>query len=1229
MIMQPAKLRWFKISIMLVAISCNSFLFADSDYDFAQKLASVYPKLALKYMTRPNGPDKDTGKKEYNMAMYSIHKNLANFARNSEEKQNHLIKSLEYLSKTNPTPLEIANANYSLATMLKLGLSDYRLRDKDRASLTEEIIPFYNKAGDGYGKIGVNLKENFTKGMDKALEFGMKFLKKPEGVSWFKNVYSPYVISKMRYFECKVERASILPKGDPRKLDGIEKLIEQANDISYELEAPIPVSTITTYAARMYNILAQEGKEPKKNGELAVEKFKEVLEMEASRADKLQMRTIKAKAILGLLENSLKTKTYEQGHESFELYVKSLLPKSYRYYTLDDYSALFDGLYINAYLFKKTKDLKYELGIKKSKAILDKQASKYAGWKKKVIDAMIKVAVIKGEKISDPSILFQVARNFQQEKKYKEAIEMYQKGFGVKIPKSLAFSLKPKSYFSLAYCAYKAEDEKIGRDALLKFFQEYPPDDKKYAKALKGSYVKSAELLNILAVRVHKKSKNKEDYAIVMDSLDLLEKYNPDKVVFKKVAFLSAAGNYIDSLKLLNLVKKGSNSFDKALYLKGLYYFKYSKFIKSGNNDEHNELSKQQIVKSKDSFLNFIEFVKKDTGDIIKEKQDIRNVWLKDTQKLLGFVYVSLEEYDNAITKLTEVLKGYKKDKKDLLHSNMIYVLQSLFLSNSKKEKSETSVPKKMELLKTCESIITQIEDLDSKVFYQYKDPEKKKKDLLSGYYKRLGIMLLNNAAKDTALVDKGREILQRGGNIKNLNIYVARIMFTNKDYDRAITSFSDALEEYKAKGFNEPLKAEDFKAVISEFTTDKDINFFKKYFLYLAVNKKKEKTRDFGRLRRNLKIIIDPKWKPKTETVEEKKYREKFVEMASKDVWKKNVANGNITTLETKLVEFLTYLGIVDDLAICYLKTNSFNKSIEFLSILKVFYPGILSEDIKLANLKYEYAAFLLKQGKAKKREKMLGLLAEARLAFIDLKRRLKKEKGSDKYIHNNERRLLTYVLLYKATKKEEYIQKVITALSIEYSNQESYAKYSNLFAVLEVMKKMPEDLMPLSPEEIRLRDKKLKAKAVKDYLIAKAKKAKYEELQLIKRNNSVTVPDYSFVDLEFSNLGDENYKKLKENIESINGIKKIEADNIKLLEVILRENFNKMLMEVDLYKKIPSEVSSSANINDEIKKIEEFVKKVGVKEAYNHNKIVSFNRDILKKCFSALPPKIYKPKK
>ena len=1230
--------------------------FAGTNLDFALKLAKEgYPLLAQQYLEKEPAKS-DPNKEGRNKVLGEIELQLARSTSDLKTKKEHLANAAKYFKLTKQTAIEAAEFSFSLANQIKMSLREPGLSEAAKMAIANEVIPYFEESKNQYKSYLEANKKSFEEFMDKVTsdERGT-FIKSKEGQAGIKNIYSPYVIAQMRYFECVVEKANLQSKSDPSRSTGLDKVISEADDFGYLVEAPVPTATIGVYVARIYGIMADSGVNAKENQEKAIEKFKEILNFEKpSHPDDANIvRNIKAQAINGMIEMALRTTDYAAAIEALDIYtngkieparkddpnsgskIEQIMPSNYKF-NEDDFEVMLNGMIINANAYKKAKDQpkemeKFQRNIDKLRLHLEKAVplSNSSGyWKKKLNSYITEAAIITDKPINDPLIFIQLADEKKYDNKFEEAIALYEKALAGKIGGTDKITKKPGAYNNLSICAARLEKWPLAVKALKDFFAEFPPSDPKN-KGLVDQYKMAAKNYFNFASRVYAETKADADKDVVMKALDILELFHPEGVVFTKIDALIGSGNFIDAIKLADTIKKDSVDYDKGLYYKGLSQFNYSRTVKSKNDETHNELSLKLAMDAKKTFEELVAFIKSDPTDIIQDKKEKRQIWEKEAKKLIAFLLVSLEDYPNAITALSALNEEYKKNPEEKKHSNRMYVLQSLISSYSKLYSTEKDSNVKQAMIPKVEAIYNEFKDLDVSAFEsrdKTRKAEERKSDILSNYSRSLGMMMIMNPLKDAKLISKGVDILNessKGTSIENMDLYLAGKFQELKEFENATIYFLKVKKLYEDKGWSSPLVPDDFAAVKSKLITDENRTFFKVNFENHAFppkdtegNEIKKNTRDYGRLRKNLEYILTDGTTSKTEEPEEKAFREKLQATVKKEPWVGIKASGELLKLQKKLKEFQTYLGVIDDLAICSQKTFQYEDAIKYLELLRLNNPGIMMDDKKIADIKFDYAKYLMKD-KANN-DKALALFNETLKLYLELKTRLGSQPNSKLYFEINEKRLINSAMIYKISQKQEVIDQIHSALNILSSNHEAYVEYVNLFAVLEEMNQLPPNLKPKTPEEIReinkANEEKDKAEELK--LIEAKKQQEIKDLE--KRNQGAVGADCSFFPIEMRDLDSAQFDLYKSYYEKIQGAPPLKSD---ATESDLLDAFNLLLRNPLLHKSFPPEFNRNDPVTaGYIKSLDEYVQLQG-KKAEGTTQTISLNRKLIELCFPQLP--------
>lgn len=1214
--------------------------FAGTNLEFALKLAKDgYPELAKKYLEKEPAKS-DPDKEGRNKVFGEIELQMAKASPDIKTRTEHIDAAAGYFKQTKQTALEAADFSFSLANLIKMALKEPGLSEAERTKIASKAIPYFEDAKNQYKAYIEANKKAYEEFMDKVMndEKG-KFLNSKECKEGQKTIWSPFVIAQMRYFECVVEKTNLLPKGDASRCTGLDKIISEADDFGYLVEAPVPVATVGVYVARIYGIMADCGTDAKGNQEKAIEKFKEVLGTESSKQDAPLIRNIKSQAINGMMEMALRSSDYNSALEAMELYTSNkadIMPSNYKF-GLDDFEIMLNGILINAKAFKAAQDDKerdkFKRNIDKIKLHLDKaiNSSNSSGfWKKKLNSYITESALIMGIEIKDSLILLQLADEKKNDKNFEEAIVLYEKALAGKILGPDKLSKKPGAFNSLAVCAFRVNKPEIGVKALKEFFTEFPPTDPKYKTSLKEQFEIGSKNYFKLASAVYAYSKKDEDKEIVMKALDILELFFPDGVVFTKIDAFVSSGNFIDAIKLADSIKNDSVDYDKALYYKGLAQFNYSRLVKSKNNDEHNDLSIKLANDGIKTFEDLIAFIKTDPTDIIQEKKEARKVYAKESKKLIAFFQLSLENHKNALTALAALNEDYKKDPDDAKSSNRLYVLQGMMSSYSKLFNIEKEVAVKQDYVLKCDDIFTnEFIKLDLKAF-ETKDlnrkAEDRKEDLVANFYMVIGMMLITNPSKDTKLIAKGSGYIEkgsRGKKVENIDLFLAQKFLDLKDFENATICLQKVKKEYEGKGWSSQLKPEDFVAIKKKLISDDSRTFFKNNFENHAFPPQdttgqeiKKNTRDYGRLKINFEystVKVDPS---KDENAEEKKLRERIQETMKKEPWPSIIASGEMEILKKKLNEFQRYLGIIDDLALCSERTLDFESAIKFYDLLRANNPGILADDIKIANLTFNYGKFLMKEKDTT--AKSLEQFQAAYKMYLDIKARLEFNKTTELYLKINEKRLVSMAMIYKLKEEKDMLEQIHRALSILYTNPEVYVEYINIFAVLEEMKQLPPELKPLTPEEIRKvnEDNLEKDRIALQKMIEERNAKELKDLEI--RNKGSVGMDASFFPIEMRDLSSEILDLYVSYYEKIKGAKPLIADPG---EKDVLDAFNLVLRDPNLHKSLPPELNrNDPVVANYIKTLDDYTQMQGAK-ASGTTQTVSINRKLLEICFPQLP--------
>jgi len=1225
----------FKFNIFIFLFACyfsSSSSFAYDNLEFARRLNKYgYSDLALKYMSRPGGP-KSTAKDKKKMqgVMAGIYSNLARREKDPQKRKELMILAEHAFSQSNPDEFEKAKNARQMALTIAIELKDFKTAASAKPGIRALAEPFFTRSAAGFEKVSKSLKKIFEEGMDKILD-SPKWQTSKEGKAWVKKA-GKFIESEIAYIETLVDLALIYEKGNPKRYNGLEKLADHAQEFGFLVGMQVPLTYSMMLEGRIYGILSEGSKDPKKFAEKSITVLNEVLAtpLAGSKAEKIKLKYVKGMTSHALCELAIRNKKYDEALKSVQTYIKEI----YKVGKLDfkGYELILNGMLACAHLYAVKKEAKYDAEEQKLRKLYDKNArmSKSKGfWQKKMISTALQLAKIKGEKIENPEDLKQIADDLNRSKKYEDASKAYIDFFNSKMKPIQALKLKPKTYYSLAFCFYKLGKHGDALTWLEKFFDDFNPKDKRFSKLL-DDFKRAGKLRRITASHHYKKTQKKEDFNRLQKALDLAEIFDPAGIRFIKAKSLADENHYVDAIKYLSEVKTDDGDYDKALYMSAFYYYKYADFEKKKNNKIHNETSLDKAKKCKEALLKFVDFIDKDTSDLIEDVKIRRRRWRKDANKLLGIMLVSLEEYADAVGSLEKLYQEYSKDPVLKFHSNMRYVLQNLYVSFSslyadEKQKSYT----KKELIDKCEEMIMRMEKLDIKIFAKYENPEERKRKLLEGFYMRLGSLQQKYGSQedDKAYLSKGLNNIRKGaGDQENIDHYLAGKMLQMEDYISAATYFEKVIEQFKNKGIARPLQKSDFDKIRKILIDDRDRSFFKNNFEKYVLVQGEEgalRDRDYSRFRINIGYIVKPKKEEeyKNQSIPEKNLRQKIKMMVTKNrAWQ--AALPDLTELYDKMMGFLGYLGIVDDLAICYRKSKNYEKAITYLEEINKHYPGILAEEKKLTDLKLEFVKNLIKENKSKK--KIGEYLKQARIGYIRLKNRLKGRREKPKYIelfHEvNRKRYECYLLKHDIFKDAAALEKVYTGLRIIYPDQDMYERYKNVVEMLKQRNKLPADLKELSPEE-RRKMAEIEAEEVKrliakekEYLLKKEKDAaELEKKKAVGR-------DFSFKAREFRGIANEKFQNFQSYLIRIKGYKKPEKEP-EVKDVYLMDVFNLMLKDAKLCDKIPASITADGKIKKIIEKIKKYCDDKTVRFLRLDSKLIAYNRELLEACYSDLP--------
>lgn len=279
----------------------------------------------------------------------------------------------EYFDRSKHTVLEKADFNYSIATIITKDIKEFRLTNEEKNSIAKAAVPYFEESKNKYKEFLDANKKAFEEFMENVSE-NEEYRNSKELKILIKNLYGPFVIAFMRYFECVVEKANLTPIGDTSRCGGLFKKIDEAEDFGYLVEAPVTVAIICVHVGRIFSIMSECGVNAKENREKAFDKFKEVLvtEKPSNYVDADNIRLIKVKAINGMIELALITSDYHAALKAIELYLDpkdSIMPITYSF-SLEDFGFMLNAILINAHAFKKlTTDKEQSIFIQNIKNI--------------------------------------------------------------------------------------------------------------------------------------------------------------------------------------------------------------------------------------------------------------------------------------------------------------------------------------------------------------------------------------------------------------------------------------------------------------------------------------------------------------------------------------------------------------------------------------------------------------------------------------------------------------------------------------------------------------------------------------------------------------------------------------------------------------------------------------------------------------------------------------------
>jgi hypothetical protein len=262
-----------------------------------------------------------------NEEQYKKELESAKIATNWSDCLKHIKKSTIYFSLTQHSLLENADFNYSLVSIIKRDIKYWGLTANEKINFAEEINLYFDQTIILYKDYRTNNLKDFEDFMEKILgNNGPSPINSPSGKSGFTNIYQPFVVANLRYFECIVEKATLAPKINAALSLELHKTIEEMEAFGYLVESPIPTATTNIYAARIFIMLANSEINVDANLEKAFEKFKEVLSTETTAFDRTIIRHFKAQAINGLIELTLRSSQYDQITDLMKTYSDSKEP---------------------------------------------------------------------------------------------------------------------------------------------------------------------------------------------------------------------------------------------------------------------------------------------------------------------------------------------------------------------------------------------------------------------------------------------------------------------------------------------------------------------------------------------------------------------------------------------------------------------------------------------------------------------------------------------------------------------------------------------------------------------------------------------------------------------------------------------------------------------------------------------------------------------------------------
>ncbi|PCJ52553.1 MAG: hypothetical protein COA79_23390 [Planctomycetota bacterium] len=1163
--------------VFFIGAFSGNLLASVNDLKFATKLSKTYPKMALRYMERNKLSLINDDRSKYNKVMYNINYQLGNFSPTVKFRLESFSSAKEYLFLSNVSAFEKADGLRRFANILEMDLLDYRLAPEMKIGLLENIDNYYTKSSFYYHKVVSQFDKRYEEGLDNAINGGRVFMRSNEFRDWQINIYQPFAESSMRVFECTINNLW-LQDSKNLKADLLINLAEKASDAAYKFFSMVPPASLNVSEGRMFGLLAFIGEAKSRNEykEKSLELFNMILEKKpVNPVDRKLLVRIKKEAVHGKIELGLIVNDISLIEKTFSDYRSTFNENKFGY---KDYQIYAKTMKMFAL---KTKEIKSEilnLKINDLKSRLLKKTASSPYWKRKSYDLILRIDSILGFESKNAAVLFRLARDYKHQENYIKAAEYFAKAFSVSSKRKSSTVLK--NYYSWAFCYYKMNKNQEGVDALDHWFQGLSTLSNPQKKVLKDITLKAIELNSILSKRIYLNNKSGEKLKQFEDSLLRLATVNPEKVIFEKSDLYFKTDQVKKAIAELSKIKDDSVNRDKALFLKGyIYYRQFDKMKKVAGNDEF-KLAGKKTLETLSLTKAYLEAI---SGVLSKKKIAKRSKWLSDTNRFTGYTLFKLNKLESAIDVFTSVLLSAKESEK-------LSLIRVLFSSYSKKNNAKD--------LDKCEELF-----LSMKTHSKTSAEQKK----LMLYMRNVGLMFIKNGE-----TEKGVKYLVESfgkNHVKNLDLYIAQQFLGVHNHRGAKAYYLKVLENYDDLGYSTPLKRSDFQNIQDSFVLDKDLNFFKDNFVFLAVNKNKKESRDLTKLRKNmfslLKETEDQSWN----------------NLKSQNVWHKNIENNNFQKLASRLESFLKYLGTIDDLCFCSIKLKEFDDSLKYLNILKHFYPGVLSQEKQSANLLFEAAKFNLMKGKMKKG---LAQMNQAKDEFVKLKIRLKRKKGTDLYREVNENRLLSYLWIYQYTKDQKVMNKIHLALSILFSDQIEYRKYVSLLDSLSKQNLLPKELKPLSDRAIKIQANDLKKLAKKRHDEKIKKILIFEELALLKRNNSTILLDCSFKSLEFNVMNQIDLIQLKNIFRLIKPTYK-EVSDVPLY-LIMTEKFNELLIDIDMKNKIPKKDLLGNDINPILIQMNKFILRKGRDRSVGHNKIILWNRQILKICYPLIPPLNFK---